>query len=69
MEFLDNSPFPKDFKENFLKNSSNKEKLNLYLADKFMEFHNHDSKSFTLKKGNTITTNENTFLGDTSINI
>ena len=37
IEFNDNSLFPNDFKEHFLKNSENKEKLNMYLATKFME--------------------------------
>ena len=34
-----------------------------------MEFHGHNSKSFTVTKGDTITTNENILLGDTSINL
>ena len=32
--FNDQSPFPSDFKESFLKNSHNKENLNNFLASK-----------------------------------
>ena len=64
--FDENSAFPKDFKENFLKNSCNKEKLNHYLASKFIEFH-HDAKSFIVTKGNSIESNDRILLTDSSI--
>ena len=54
MEFHDNSVFPKDFNENFLKNSCNKEQLNNYLATKFIEFHQYNPKSFTVTCEHTI---------------
>ena len=40
INFDDNSEFPTDFKDNFMKNPQNKENLNHFLAKKFLEIHN-----------------------------
>ena len=64
--FEDTSPLPGKFNDMFLKNNKNKEKLNLYLADKFFSFQ-QDDKQLIITKGDTILTNETTILSDPSI--
>ena len=66
LAFDDDAPFPKNFKESFLKNSTNKENLNHYLALKLLDIHNA-SKSFTVTKANTIKTNNDSLLLDSTI--
>ena len=66
LAFDDDEPFPKNFKESFLKNSTNKENLNHYLALKLLEIHNA-SKSFTVTKANTIKTNNDSLLLESKI--
>ena len=51
--FDDSTPLPGKFNETFLKNNSNKERLNLYLADKFLSYE-IDDKIRVITKGDTI---------------
>ena len=60
--------FPSDFRTNFLKNNSNKNALNSYLAKKFIDFHQDNAKTFTVTLGNTILSNDTTQLADAEIN-
>ena len=57
-----------DFKESFLKNSQNKENLNNFLALKLLEFY-QGYNSLTITKGDTIETNDESLLADSSINV
>ena len=50
--FTDETPFPKDFRKDFLHNSENKNALNEYLAEKFVSLHNtHQILIVTYKCG------------------
>ena len=57
INFDGQTPFPKDFCDNFLKNSKNKEKLNHFLADKLYSLHDND-KCIVITKGGNIVTND-----------
>ena len=61
--FNEESQFPTNFKDNCLKNDNNKERLNHFLADKFIQFHRQD-KIFVVTKGAEIKTNDITLLTD-----
>ena len=60
--FDENTKFPSDFKDNFLKSNNNKERLNHFLADKFSEIH-HGVTKLTVTKGSDILTNDETLSG------
>ena len=48
---------PNKFRESFLKNNDNKERLNMFLAEKFISLHRGESK-LTITKGSSIVTND-----------
>ena len=66
--FDENTKFPSDFKDNFLKNNNNKERLNQFLADKFAEIHNNGDITLTVTKGTGILTNDEMLSSDPLIN-
>ena len=68
LSFEENDKFPSDFKNSFLKNNNNKERLNLFLADKFSEHHHQADIKFTITKGTGILTNDATLSSDPLIN-
>ena len=55
--FEGHTDFPKDFKDDFMKNPKNKEKLNCFLAEKLSELHNGD-QTLVVTKGDGILTND-----------
>ena len=63
--FEDTTPLPGRFNETFLKNNDNKERLNLFLADKFLSY--DDDKVRVITKGETILSNDDDILMDTSL--
>ena len=65
--FDENTKFPSDFKENFLKHNDNKERFNSFIAKKLLEIH-RGSKTLVVTKGNSINTNENTLESSPLIN-
>ena len=65
--FDDDTKFPGDFKDNFLKNSINKDKLNLYLSQKMIEIHTGE-KTLTVTMGSTIVTTDSVLASETMIN-
>ena len=67
ISFDDNTKFPGDFRDNFLKNSSNKEKLSAYLAKKLMEFHTGE-KTLVVTTDDHIDTNNSILASETIIN-
>ena len=68
LKFDDETQFPNDFRENFLKNSANKDKISNYLANKFLEFH-HSDKVLVVTKNDTILTNDENLLNETSLTL
>ena len=63
VNFDGNNEFPTDFKDNFMKNSKNKENLNHFLAKKILEIQNTGIiMVITIENG--ILTNDNTFRTD-----
>ena len=60
--------FPNDFTLNFMKNSDNKTKLNLFLAKKFIEFHKNDLQILVITFNDTILSNNEAVLTEESIN-
>ena len=66
LKFDDKTQFPKDFKDNFLKSSKNKSSLNLYLAEKFYDFHKED-KILVVTKNDGILTNINDLQNEKSL--
>ena len=67
LKFADLTPFPQNFRDNLLKNSCNKEKLNTYLAQKCMDFHQNNQKILTVTIGDTIYSNDHHIMSDQSI--
>ena len=57
--FDEQDKFPNNFKDSFLKHNNNKERLNLFLADKFSKDHQGEIK-LTITKGTGILTNDDT---------
>ena len=53
---FNDTPLPGKFIDSFLKNNDNKERLNLYCADKFQSYHK-DAQSFNLTKGESVRSN------------
>ena len=66
--FEGHTDFPKDFKDDFMKNPTNKEKLNCFLADKMLELHNGD-QILVVTKGNCILYNDRVLESDSTINL
>ena len=66
MEFDKNTKFPSDFKDNFLKNSKNKDRLNEFLADEFMQHYAGD-KTFVVTKGEHVLSNVDLLAADNSL--
>ena len=62
--FTDSTPLPGKFNETFLKNNNNKERLNIYLAEKFHNMFQEADKVFVMTKGETIISNSDHFLND-----
>ena len=54
--FNDETPLPSKFNDSFLKNNDNKERLNLYSADKFQSYE-EDAQSFNVTKGESVLSN------------
>ena len=61
--FNDDIPLPSKFNDSFLKNNDNKERLNLYCADKFQSYQENNSiiqcnkvirESFSVTKGESV---------------
>ena len=52
-----------------MKTSENKEKLNLYLAAKFIDLHANNTKVFLVTYGNTVKSNTPSLLSNQSISI
>ena len=67
LTFEEQDKFPSDFTNYSLKNNNNKERLNLFLADRFSEHRQGDIK-FTITKGTGILTNDDTLYYDPLIN-
>ena len=63
--FEDNTKFPKNLREDFLRNSQNKEDLNRYLAEKIISLH---SGSQTLLLHKSILSNDNNLVTAERIN-
>ena len=63
--FNDDTPLPSKFNDSFLKNNDNKERLNLYCADKFQSYQ-EDAQSFNVTKGESVLSNSTL---DESMNI
>ena len=61
-----NTKFPSDFKNNFLKNNKNKNRLNEFLADEFMQQYS-GGKSFVVTKGELVLSNIDSLAGDSSL--
>ena len=59
--------FPSDFTNSFLKNKNNKQRLNLFLSDRFSEHRQGDIK-LTITKGTGILMNDDTLSYDPLIN-
>ena len=57
---------PNKFKDSFLKNSDNKERLNLFLADRIFNLHSGDKK-LTIAKGDTVVTTDPSIASDQTI--
>ena len=53
---FNDTPLPGKFNDSFLKSNDNKERLNLYCADKFQSYQ-EDAQSFNLTKGESILSN------------
>ena len=53
---MNDTPLPSKFNDSFLKNNDNKERLNLYCANKFQSYQ-EDAQSFTVTKGETFLSN------------
>ena len=68
INFDENSKFPTAFSQDFLKNSENKEKLNKFLAQKFIKLHEHKSQIFVVTFEDTILSNRIDYMNDTTIN-
>ena len=66
--FDDDTKFPEKMREDFLKHSENKEQLNRYLAEKFMDFHTSSTKSLTITHGDTVKSTNIALLNDVRIN-
>lgn len=66
IQFDRNTKFPSDFKENFLKNSKNKDQLNRFLADEFMQHYSGD-KSLVITKDESVLSNVEILATDTSL--
>ena len=64
--FEDATSLPGKFNETFLKNNNNKERLNLYLAEKFHSYHQDDTP-LTITKGDSILSNKSIILNDPSL--
>ena len=54
--FNDDTPLPRKFNDFFLKNNDNKERLNLYCADKIQSYQ-EDAQSFNVTKGESVLSN------------
>ena len=59
IEFDRNTKFPSDFKENFLKNSKNKDRLNVFLAEEFIQHYSGD-KTLVITKNDSVLSNDET---------
>ena len=66
MEFDKNTKFPSDFKDNFLKNSRNKDRLNEFLAGEFIQQYSGE-KTFVVRKGEHILSNNGFLAADTTL--
>ena len=66
INFEGNTKFPKDFINDFMKNSQNKENLNCFLAEKLLEVHDQD-KIIVITKGDGILTNKSILKSDPMI--
>ena len=68
--FDDDTKFPEKMRDDFLKHSENKECLNRYLADKFIEFHstNSSKQHLSITYGDTIKSTEQELLDSARIN-
>ena len=53
---MNDTPLPSKFNDSFLKNNDNKERLNLYCANKFQSYQ-EDAQSFNVTKGETFLSN------------
>ena len=53
---MNDTPLPSNFNDSFLKNNDNKERLNLYCANKFQSYQ-EDAQSFSVTKGETVLSN------------
>ena len=68
INFDENSKFPVNFSQDFLRTSENKEQLNMFLAQKFIKLHEHKSQIFVITFKETILTNRLDYMNDTSFN-
>ena len=49
MNFEEHTDFPRDFKDDFMKNPKNKEKLYCFIAEKRFQLHNGDETLIVTK--------------------
>ena len=66
--FTHSTKFPSNFREDFLANGENKEDLNRYLADRFIEFHRDHNIDLVITKDDSIITNRDELIAEVRIN-
>ena len=67
LSFNESTKFPK-FSDDFLKHSENKERLNLFLAQSFLKFHENNRQTFLVTFQETILSNSLDLVNDKEIN-
>ena len=68
LSFNESTKFPSKFSDDFLKHSENKERLNLFLAQSFLKFHENNPQTFVVTFQGTILSNSVDLVNDKEIN-